>query len=204
MKDNIRQLDGRVALSLENALHYCAQSGHPESRAAVEFVYKRYYGYLFAIALRYVKSREDAEELVNESFVRAFRKIDSFSGDSNDRDYERLFKGWLARICVNASIDFLRSKRTTYSLDDEEPDFKMEALTVNGGGELEAEDIMKLLFELPEAQRTIFNLYEIEGYGHEEIAKLLQIPAGTSRTYLTRAKERLRQLYTTRNLTARY
>lgn len=206
MKENIRQFDGDVALSLENALHLCAQSGHKQSRGAVEFVYKRFYGYLFAIALRYVKSREDAEELVNESFIRAFSRLESFNGQgrSNGTDLERLFKGWLARICVNASIDFLRSKRVLYSLDDGEEELRVESLMVEAAVDLEAADILKLLFQLPDIQRTIFNLYEVEGYGHEEISKMLGIPASTSRTYLTRAKEKLRQLYIDRNLTPRY
>lgn len=210
MKENVGHFDGSVALSLENALHHCAKPGHRKSRGAIEFVYKRFHGYLFAIALRYVKHREDAEELVNESFVRAFGKISDFMNKGSQRtggaDVERMFKGWIAKICVNASIDFLRSKRTMQSLDDDEDEAyqKVESLTVEEPGDMEVEDIMKMLFHLPEIQRTIFNLYEVEGYSHEEIADMLRIPAGTSRTYLTRAKERLRQLYTNRNLTARY
>jgi len=167
-------------------------------------IYKRYYGYLFAIALRYVKSREDAEEFVNESFVRVFDKIRTFTGKGEGAEFERLFKAWMARICVNACIDYLRSKKVTQSLDDEESEIQVEDTLTTIGELLNAEDIMRLLLHLPDTQRTIFNLYEVEGYSHEEISQMLGMPASTSRTYLTRAKDKLRMLYLSRNLAERY
>ncbi len=191
MKGNFRRLQREQTLSLENVVHACVQS--PDGKYQ-EILYKRFYGYLLAIALRYAKSREDAEELVNETFVKAFAKLHVFSVKSEATQYEKLFKGWLAKICVNLSIDFLRSKKSMLHLDDQ-PEFDQSESPIDASGNLLVQDLMGLLMKLPLIQRTIFNLYELEGYSHEEISKLLEIPESTSRTYLTRAKQKLRALY---------
>lgn len=154
--------------------------------------------------MRYVKNEYDAEELTNESFIRAFGKISMFnSADAGER-FEKSFRAWLARIAVNMSIDFLRAQKQFMALDDiNEGDIQQQRVEVSG--DLHVEDIMKLLLQLPEIQRTIFNLYEVEGYSHEEVSTLLGIPESTSRTYLTRAKKKLRKLYlASTTITARY
>ncbi|MFC7522631.1 RNA polymerase sigma factor [Parapedobacter sp. GCM10030251] len=201
MSFNIRHLKGKYALSLENAVKECAQIGNERSK---EFIYKACYGYVRAIAMRYVKNEYDAEELTNESFIRAFNKIGTFnSGESGDR-FEKSFRAWLARIAVNISIDFLRAQKQVLALD-EVSESEIEHQTVPVADDLHVEDIMRLLLQLPEIQRTIFNLYEVEGYSHEEVSELLAIPESTSRTYLTRAKKKLRELYlASTNITARF
>lgn len=144
--------------------------------------------------MRYVKNEFDAEELTNESFIRAFNKIATFSSVESGERFERSFRAWLARIAVNISIDFLRAQKQLLALDDV-GEGEIEQQQVEVSGNLHVEDIMKLLLQLPEIQRTIFNLYEVEGYSHEEVSVMLDIPESTSRTYLTRAKKKLRQLY---------
>lgn len=191
MSFNIRQLKGKYALSLEDAVRGCARMGDERSK---EFVYKACYGYVRAITMRYVKNEFDAEELTNESFVRAFNKIGTFNSEEVGERFEKSFRAWLARIAVNISIDFLRAQKQLMALDDvSESEIEHQAVAVSS--HLHVEDIMKLLLQLPEIQRTIFNLYEVEGYSHEEVAALLTIPESTSRTYLTRAKKKLRELY---------
>ena len=191
MSFNIRYSKRKHALSLESAVRGCAQNGDERSK---EFIYKHCYGYVRAITMRYVKNEYDAEELANESFMRAFGKLATFNnGDSGER-FERSFRAWLARITVNISIDFLRAQKQFVALDHvSEREFEQQHVEVSG--DLNVEDIMKLLLQLPEIQRTIFNLYEVEGYSHEEVSTLLGIPESTSRTYLTRAKQKLRKLY---------
>ncbi len=176
---------------MESAVRGCAQKGDERSK---EFIYKSCYGYVRAITQRYVKSEYDAEELTNESFIRAFNKMETFhSVDEGDR-FEKSFRAWLARIAVNISIDFLRGQKQLIVLDEvNEADIEPQRVDVSEA--LHVEDIMKLLARLPEIQRAIFNLYEIEGYSHEEVSTMLDIPESTSRTYLTRAKKKLRQLY---------
>lgn len=191
MSFNIRYLKGKHALSLESAVRSCAQKGDERSK---EFIYKHCYGYVRAITMRYVKNEYDAEELTNESFIRAFGKLASFSSSELGERFEKSFRAWLARIAVNISIDFLRAQKQFVALDNvNEGAFDHPRVEVSG--DLYVEDIMKLLLQLPEIQRTIFNLYEVEGYSHEEISALLGIPESTSRTYLTRAKKKLRKLY---------
>ncbi|MDR2272390.1 MAG: RNA polymerase sigma factor [Sphingobacterium sp.] len=176
--------------SLHDALERCLRN-REDGKA---FVYKKYYGYLMAIIIRYVKQDVDAEELVNESFVRVFRKLESFNRDIDDENLEKSFRAWIGRIAANISIDFLRSKKQLYSVEDM-AEGDMHTPSVQLDSRLEVNEILSLLEQLPEIQKTIFNLYEIEGYSHDEIAQMLNIPDSTSRTYLTRAKQKLRKLY---------
>lgn len=176
--------------TLKSALEECLH-GREQGKA---FVYKKYYGYQMAIIIRYVKSDVDAEELTNESFIRIFKKLDSFNHLVDETVLERSFRSWIGRIAANISIDFLRSKKQMTSLEDVADGDAMTPAVYNASS-LEVDDIMKLLNLLPELQRVIFNLYELEGFSHDEIAKQLDIPDSTSRTYLTRAKQKLRKLY---------
>src|SRR5690606_35695193 len=140
----------------------------------------------------------------NESFIRAFNKIGTFNSEGLGDRFEKSFRAWLARIAVNISIDFLRAQKQLVALDDV-PESELEHRPVPVSDGLHVEDIMKLMRKLPEIQRAIFNLYEVEGYSHEEVAKLLEIPESTSRTYLTRAKQKLRKLYlASTDIAARY
>lgn len=179
-------------LTIKSALEDCVVADTERSKS---FIYKKFYGYLMAVALRYMKDEMEAEDVVNESFVKIFRKAKDFKLDEDEAILEKTFKSWMARITVNTSIDKLRAKKEVYSLDDlHENELLNHSVAIST--KLEENDILSLLNKLPEIQKTIFNLYEIEGYSHEEIGKLLDIPDSTSRTYLTRAKSRLRKLYT--------
>jgi RNA polymerase sigma factor (sigma-70 family) len=177
--------------SLEVALDQCVLTGDERSK---EFIYKKYYGYVLAVAIRYVKNHDDAEELTNESFVKAFSAIHKFSKKGEGAVLDRLFGGWLSRICANACIDFLRVKKHMLALDDEEGPY-IPHPSVEGHHDLAVQDILDMLDQLPPIQKSIFNLYEVEGYSHEEIGEMLEIPESTSRTYLTRAKQKLRKIY---------
>ena len=147
-----------------------------------------------AVVLRYINMEMEAEEAVNESFVKVFRKMEAFEMHAEDDVLEKTFRAWLARIAVNTSIDMLRAKKPTNFIEDtSDEDLKLHSVVMVD--RLGVEDILKLLTKLPDIQRSIFNLFEIEGYSHEEIGELLNIPESTSRTYLTRAKQRLRKLY---------
>ncbi|HEY0670525.1 MAG TPA: RNA polymerase sigma factor [Sphingobacteriaceae bacterium] len=149
-----------------------------------ERLYKHFYGYAMGIGLRYVFNREDALEVVNDSFIKVFNSIRTF----ND---ENPFKPWLRKIIVNTAIDRRRKDlKYLHNVDLE------QAEHVDVGAHvvehLTAQDILKLLNYLPDVHRMVFNLYEIDGYSHEEIARMLKIAPSSSRTYLSRAKERLK------------
>jgi RNA polymerase sigma factor (sigma-70 family) len=152
-----------------------------------EMLYKRFFGYALRVALIYNRNRENALEIVNDSFFKVFNQIDRY-------DNSQPFKNWLAKIVVNTSIDRFRKNKKNIQLDEKEtffvPDESPDILA-----QLSAEDILGLMNRLPEIQRLVFSLYEIEGYTHDEISSLLSIPENSSRVYLTRAKRRLRELF---------
>ena len=159
-----------------------------ENSKAQEELYRHFYGYAMGISLRYTKKREEAVEILNDSFFKAFIKIKQYESG-------RSFKSWLARIVVNTAIDhYRRNKKHQNHVDISTlKDYEYDSNLIDS---LAAEDILKLVQQLPDAYRMTFNLYEIEGYSHEEISKKLDIPLGTSRSHLSRAKVKLREMIT--------
>ncbi len=152
-----------------------------------ELLYRRFYAFAMSVCLRYATSRDDALEILNDGFMKVFENI-------SKHDQERPFKSWFRKILVNTALDRFRAgKRFRVSTVNEE-------VEVAGEPELsrwmEAEEILSLLSGLPDLYRLIFNLYEVEGYSHDEIAGMLDIAPGTSRSNLSRAKTMLRKSYT--------
>ncbi|WP_209329629.1 RNA polymerase sigma factor [Lunatimonas salinarum] len=167
---------------MEQDLIQEARKGDPKS---LERLYKHFYGYAMSVALRYSGNRDEACEIVNDSFLKMFDKLDQYKGGSS-------FKGWLRRILINTSVDYYRKNlRFSGMVDIEQID--VEAYHVSVIDDLSTEDILRLLGELPDNLRIIFNMFEIEGYKHDEIAAHLNIPSSTCRTYLARAKGMLRE-----------
>ncbi len=140
-----------------------------------------------SVALRYTPTRDDAMELAHDAFLNAYGGIDAV-------DPERPFGPWFRTILVRCAIDRHRSTRryhATIMPQAEPPERAVEADHVAG---LQAAEILALLAALEPVPRAVFNLYEVEGYTHDEIARLLGIAPGTSRSHLTRAKRRLRAM----------
>jgi RNA polymerase sigma factor (sigma-70 family) len=177
-------------LKLEDAITGCQQN----KNKAKEMIYKSFYGYLMGVIMRYVNDRNDAEEIVNDCFVKIFKNIATFTFPNNPEELQKAFKGWIAKISSRTSIDFLRTTKTKVYVDDLD-DYQHPVTEVNVMSKLHVQDILALLDALPETQRIVFNMYEIEGFSHDEIAKLLNITGSSSRVYLTRAKNKLRTLY---------
>ena len=158
-----------------------------------ERIYMFYWGYLMGVALRYVADRDTAKEVVNDSFIKAFKSMYDFKHDNVIDDFKKTFKSWLAKITVRTALDRLRTDRTLLNFVEEYNDHPVNS--VDADSKLHVEDILKLLHQLPDLHRSVFNLYEVEGFSHDEIAKMINIPESSSRTYLTRAKQKLRELY---------
>lgn len=158
-----------------------------KSEKSQEVLYKKFFGYALGVALIYNHQRSDALEVVNDSFVKVFSKIGKY-------DTSKPFQGWLRKIVINTSIDQLRKKNKNFQFEDSGkyaiPDESPSIM-----GQLAAQDIIAILNQLPHFHKTVFCLYEIEGYSHEEIAEQLEIPVSSSRVYLTRAKKQLRELF---------
>ena len=177
-------------LKFEDVLAGCLKNDNK----CKEVVYKSFYGYLMGVILRYVNDRHDAEELINDCFIKVFKGLGQFGAPKDPEQLQKAFKGWAARISSRTAIDFLRSKKTFLYVDDME-EAPQPITELNAISQLHVQDIMKLLNQLPETHKLIFNMYELEGFSHEEISKLINIPESSSRVYLTRAKNKLRILY---------
>jgi len=153
-----------------------------------ELLYRRFFSFAMSICIRYTPSSEEAMEVVNDSFVKVFENLGSY-------DKLKPFNSWFAKIVVNTSIDsYRRNLRHSNTLSISSIP-ETEKLEPDIDQELSAEDILKLFADLPENYRVVFNLYEVEGYSHEEIGEMLGIAPSTSRANLTRAKQQLRELY---------
>ena len=150
-----------------------------------ESLYKYYYSFGISISLRYSYSKEECIEILNDSFIKVFDKIKSF-------DENQEFRAWFRRIIINTAIDYYRKNSKIKAFLDFESDEIIESDAIS---RLSVEDILSLLNRLPEIYRITFNLYEIEGYSHEEIANILETTASTSRANLSRAKKMLREAY---------
>ncbi|MEL7120146.1 MAG: sigma-70 family RNA polymerase sigma factor [Bacteroidota bacterium] len=156
-----------------------------QERKAQRMLYDQFAGKMFAVCLRYVKSREDAEDLLLEAFYKVFSNIERFKAEGS-------FEGWIRRIVVNECLMFLRKKHNFHmTLELNQVDEKVEASPVDN---LVYEDIIKFLDQLPTGYRTIFNLYIIEGYKHREISEILNISINTSKSQLILAKKKLKGL----------
>jgi RNA polymerase sigma-70 factor (ECF subfamily) len=160
-----------------------------EEAKAQEGLYRHFYGYGMGICLRYAGNRDEALEILNEGFLKAFTKIRKYG-------FDMPFKSWLRKILVNTAIDHFRAANRAGGIHASISEVQTPSVDAGVVSQLTAQEILALMRHLPEALRISFNLYEIEGYNHEEIGKMLGIPPGTSRSNLTRAKKRLRELVT--------
>lgn len=155
---------------------------------AQEMLYKHYYGYAMTICLQYAKHEDEAAEMLNDSFFKVFMQIEKY-----DKNFD--FKHWLRRIVVNTAVDACRKKESLKKLYQvQDLNTIDEPLQDDETAQLTAEEIIYFLKQLPDNHRIVFNLYEIEGYGHEEIAEKLGISEAVSRTFLSRAKQKLKQI----------
>lgn len=157
-----------------------------------ERMYKYFWGYLMGVAMRYLADKEVASEVVNDSFIKLFKHVERFECPDHPSEFDAAFRAWMARITARTALNVLRKRQALFVYSDDLTYYEQPSPTEN---QLEVEDFIRMLDHLPPLHRSVFNLYEIEGYTHEEISQLLEIPTGTSRGYLTRAKERLRKLY---------
>ncbi|MBL7747337.1 MAG: RNA polymerase sigma factor [Chitinophagaceae bacterium] len=149
-------------------------------RRMQEELYKRFSPRMYAVCLRYAGNAEEAEDILQEGFIKIFKKLDSFRGDGS-------FEGWLRRIFVNTAIEHFRRKRYLMPVTEKEEN-TIEGKYTSVLDELGAKDIMALVQELSPGYRTVFNMYVVEGYTHKEIADILGISEGTSKSQLSRAK----------------
>jgi RNA polymerase sigma-70 factor (ECF subfamily) len=148
-------------------------------------LYERFAGLMLSVCSRYLRHREDAEEVMLMGFVKVFRALDQYR-------HEGSFEGWIRKIMVNEALGQLRRKEPLHlAIDDYPVDVAITA--ADAESDLNAADLMQMLTQLPAGYRTVFNLYAVEGYSHPEIAELLGITEGTSKSQLSKARAMLQR-----------
>lgn len=146
-------------------------------------LFERYAGKMMTVCLRYSKDQMDAEDILQEAFIRVFKYMHQFKFDGS-------FEGWIRRVVVNSALKSISKKKIIFSDRDgySEVSAQIDSYAYSNLGE---DDILKLITQLPEGYKLVFNLHVIEGYSHDEIAKMLKIEASTSRSQLVKARKML-------------
>ncbi|HMX77579.1 MAG TPA: RNA polymerase sigma factor [Chitinophagaceae bacterium] len=151
-----------------------------DDRRMQEELYRRFSPRMYAVCLRYAGNAEEAQDILQEGFIKVFKKLDSFRSEGS-------FEGWVRRIFVNTAIEHFRRKKYLMPVTEREEN-TIEGKYLSVLDNLAAADIMALVQELSPGYRTVFNMYVVEGYSHKEIGDILGISEGTSKSQLSRAK----------------
>lgn len=163
-------------MDLEKLITGCKKG----DRKSQQTLYNLFKDKLFALCLKYCRSREEAQDNLQDSFVTIFVKIKSYKGTGS-------FEGWMKRITINKAIDRYKKERYLESIDNHQ--IKGEDTAIEEENQqLSLNQMLGLVQELPDRYRLVFNLYELDDYSHKEIAKILNISQGTSKSNLHRAK----------------
>lgn len=157
-------------------------------QAAQAEIYKMFSASLFSVCLRYADNYEDAQDIFQDGFIMIFDKISQYR-------FEGSFEGWMRRIMVNHCIEKYRRKNYLYVINEEITSDDID----EEDAEAEFEDysyqnLLDFIRELPDRYKQVFNLYVMEEYSHQQIAEMLDISVGTSKSNLSRAREKLKEL----------
>lgn len=144
-------------------------------------LYERYSRRMFGVCMRYAKSQEEAEDLLQEGYLKVFQKISSYKNQGS-------LEGWIRRVIINTALDYLRRQKINWTGIEHMPE-QAEAPPVLD--HLHVKDLLQVIQQLPAGFRTVFNLYAIEGYTHKEIGELLGISENTSKSQYSRARANL-------------
>jgi RNA polymerase sigma factor (sigma-70 family) len=148
-------------------------------------LYKLYYKAMYSVSVRIVNDGMEAEDIMQEAFLSAFKKINTYKGEVS-------FGAWLKKIVVNRSLDYLKKRKVQLEeIDDRTAQIEDYQMPTQ---EVKAEVLKSAIQDLPDGYRVVLSLYLIEGYDHDEISQILKISNSSSRTQLLRAKNKLREL----------
>ncbi len=172
----------------QNIHHDLIEKCRAQDQSAQFEIYKLYYKTMYNASLRIVNNPAEAEDIMQEAFLVAFAKIDTYKGEVS-------FGAWLKRIVINKSIDYHRARKVKFEELDERFELKEEDNHVDDSEMTEHLKIIKRAIEmLSDGYRIVLSLYLLEGYDHEEIGQILNISTSSSRSQLARAKQRLLEL----------
>lgn len=165
----------------EELVEGCARGDRRFQRA----LYERFAGGMYVVCCRYCPGQQEAEDVLQEAFIKVFEKIGAFRKESS-------LAWWIKRIVVNTALNANRSKLYLYPMVDVQ-DLQEASEQENGLQAYSHQELLEIIRALPDGCRVIFNLYAIEGYKHHEIAEMLQISEGTSKSQYARARSLLRE-----------
>jgi len=160
------------------------------NREMQEVLYHRFSPKMYAVCLRYSGNTTDAQDLLQEGFIKVFKNLSKYRGEGS-------FEGWMRRIFLNTSIEHYRKKVNLLSVTETQ-EVTIEDREWNILDNLAEKDIISMIHELSPGYRVVFNMHVIEGYSHKEIADILGINEGTSKSQLARAKGVLKKMVETR------
>ncbi|MGY3214864.1 RNA polymerase sigma factor [Mucilaginibacter sp. HD30] len=170
----------------DEELHHLIQGCVKQDSKSQKLLYKAFYGFSMAICLRYAANKYEAAEVMNQGFYKIFTKIEGYNSS-------RPFKAWLSRIMMNTAIDYYRSNlKMAYAQELDAAEHIGEVSVADNN--LNYNDLLTMIQQLPQSYRTVFNLFAIDGYSHEEIAEMLNITTGTSKSNLFKARQKLKQM----------
>lgn len=179
----------------KDKLHDIIKGCTEYDRDSQKAFFKYFYGKMKAVCLRYAKDQDEAEDIVQEGFIKVFDNIHKYEVTGS-------IEGWVRRIFVNTAIDYYRKNKNKYNIDDEtnvkDESYEEVDMGENLYGQIKQQDIIEAMKELSPAYRTVFNLYAIENYTHNEIAEILDINIGTSKSNYAKAKANLKQILQSR------
>jgi RNA polymerase sigma-70 factor (ECF subfamily) len=166
-------------MDLEKVIFDCKKN----KRKAQVLLYKQYAPMLLSVCLRYVADKSEAEDILQESFLKIFKNIKEYTGKGH-------FESWMRKIAVNTAIsNFHHEKKHYYHKEIDDVKDEDVQIALSPDKEYDVKELYELLGKMPEGYRLIFNLYAIEGYKHREIAEQLKIDESTSKTQYLRAKK---------------
>lgn len=161
-----------------------------KNRALQEHLYRTYYSTFLKVCARYAKSMQDAEQLLNDGFLKVFSQIDNFRNTGS-------FAGWMQRIMVNTCLDYLRStalkEEMTMHVKAIPPEETNLSVSNEGLESIEFKELVQIIQLLPSMTRTVFNLFVFDGYNHKEISEQLEISEGTSHWHVHQARSILQK-----------
>lgn len=155
-----------------------------------ETLYHLFASKMYAVCLRYCKDTDDAQDLLQDGFIKIFKNLEKFRGEGS-------FEGWIRRIFVNTSIEHFRKNTKKIATSDSQ-ELVIEDPSWNALDNLAEKDIISLIQNLSPGYRQVFNMYVIEGYTHSDIGEILGISEGTSKSQLARAKAILKNMVKTK------
>lgn len=164
----------------EATIHGCLE----EDRKAQKKVYETYFPLMLSIVRRYIKDEEEALDVLNQGFIKIFRKVDQYH-------FQNSFEGWCKRIIINTALDHLRSNKRYKDIFSFEAIMPTYQVYNDGLNNMSIRELMSIIDSISPVSKVVFNMFAIDGFSHKEIAEHLNISVGTSKWHLSSARKQI-------------